>query len=45
MVSMASNVTTGLDLSGISDLIIAFVPIMLLITVVGWVVHTIRENL
>ena len=34
-----------IDLSGVSELIVAFVPVMLLVCVVGWVLHTVRKNL
>ena len=43
---MAENITEPyIDLSGTADLIVAFVPILLLVSVIGWVIHTVRENL
>lgn len=46
MTNMTANVTEPyIDLSGTADLIVAFVPILLLVSVVGWVIHTVRKNL
>jgi len=35
----------AIDITNISDTIVAFVPIMILISVVGWILYAVRKNL
>jgi hypothetical protein len=38
-------ISMAIDLSETSNTVVAFVPIMLLVSIVGWVIHTVRKSL